>query len=185
MSVAGDLHTLKEMLDEHVREETGRAMVVDRERLHEILDELLYLKEISDPWACADPDSIRVDLNQGKYAMALYAKILSAFLIKATAGWGFCHVIGAKALDATSSATKNSHACERSGALGISEDEPSTLRKALVAAVGGCEGAMPQWAEKRPDLIAQGPRSRRSSPTDDADQDKTPWPTVRPATGSI
>ena len=56
MSVAGDLHTLKEMLDEHVREQTGRAMVIDRERLHEILDKLLFLKEITDPWTCADPE---------------------------------------------------------------------------------------------------------------------------------
>jgi hypothetical protein len=144
MSTGGEFGTFQEMLDEHVRQETGRAML-DRKRLHEILDELLFLKEISDPWSCPDPDSIRVDLDQGKYAIALYAEILSACLIKAAAGWAFCHVIGAKALEATSSATKNSHACERTGALGISDDEPSTLRKALVAAVDGCEGVMPQW----------------------------------------
>jgi hypothetical protein len=56
------------MLDEQAREETGRA-IVDRERLHEILDELLLLKEITDPRTCADPDSIRVDLGVGKYAI--------------------------------------------------------------------------------------------------------------------
>lgn len=144
MSISGEFRTFQEMLDEQAGEETGRAMV-DRERLHEILDELLFLKEVTDPRTCADPDSIRVDLNQGKYTIARYAEILSACLIKAAAGWAFCHVIGAKALEATSSATKNSHACERTGALGISEDEPTTLRKALVAAVDGCEGAMPQW----------------------------------------
>ncbi len=143
MSVSGEPRTFQEMLDEQAREEAGRAMV-DRERLHEILDELLFLKEITDPRTCADPDSIRVDLGQGKYAIALYAEILSACLIKAAAGWAFCHVIGANALGATSG-TENSHACERTGALGISEDEPSTLRNILVAAVDGCEGAMPRW----------------------------------------
>ena len=150
MSTSGEFRTFQEMLDEHVRQETGRAML-DRERLHEILDKLLFFKEITDPWTCADPDSIRVDLDHGKYAIALYAEILSACLIKAAAGWAFCHIIGAKAMEATSSATENSHACERTGALGISQDEPSTLRKALVAAVDGCEGAMPQWL--RSDLI--------------------------------
>ena len=90
MSTSGEIRTFQEMLDEHVRQETGRAML-DRERLHEILDKLLFFKEITDPWTCADPNSIRVDLDQGKYAIALYAEILSACLIKAAAGWAFCH----------------------------------------------------------------------------------------------
>ena len=150
MSTSGEFRTFQEMLDDHVRQETGRAML-DRERLHEILDKLLFMKEISDPRTCADPDSIRVELGHGKYAIALYAKIWSAVLIKAAAGWASCHIIGAEALDATSSATQNSHACERTGALGISADKPSTLRKALIAAVDGCEGVMPQWL--RNDLI--------------------------------
>ena len=143
MSVSGEPRTFQEMLDERAREETGRAML-DRERLHEILDELLFLKESTDPRTCADPDLLQVNLKYGKYTIALYAGILSACLIRAAAGWAFCHLIGAKALKATSSGTENSHACERAGALGIVEAEPSTLRKALVAAVDGCEGAMPQ-----------------------------------------
>jgi hypothetical protein len=32
-------------------------------------------------------------------------------------------------------------------------------------------------ADKRSDSVAQSARLRRSSPTDDADRDKTPWPT--------
>jgi hypothetical protein len=74
MSLADELHTFKQMLDEQAREETGRAMV-DRERLHEILDELLFFKEITDPRTCADPDSLQVNMNHGKYTIALYAEI--------------------------------------------------------------------------------------------------------------
>ena len=43
MSTSGEFRTFQEMLDEHVRQETGRAML-DRERLHEILDKLLFFK---------------------------------------------------------------------------------------------------------------------------------------------
>jgi hypothetical protein len=113
---------------------------IDRAELHRLLDELLDLRERTDPAAGHDPGSIRFGKISGKDTAARYAVKIEVVLLKATGGWAINHIAGCVLLDAKNRSV-DGHKNERAGIAeynfpnGVSrgDDKASTDRMVIQA----------------------------------------------------
>jgi hypothetical protein len=88
---------------------------VDRDELHRLLDELLDLRERTDPNRRGDPADIRFRAVKGKDAAAGAAIATATQLYQCSAGWAVNHKIG-RALTSEAAESPDSHAHEETGA---------------------------------------------------------------------
>src|SRR5205085_5968649 len=87
---------------------------VDRATLHQLLDELLDLRELSDPKSPIAPASLRFRDVTGKDAVAQAAVFFGNYLLLASVGWAVNHTIG-RALPDADTRSVDSHDQEAAG----------------------------------------------------------------------
>jgi hypothetical protein len=88
---------------------------VDRAQLHRFLDELLDLRERSDPKNGTDPAGVVFrDVTIGKDSAAAWAITLGNLLLLSSAGWAFTHIIG-RALPGAEAHPIDAHQHEAAG----------------------------------------------------------------------
>ncbi len=87
---------------------------LDRSELHRMLDELLDLREHTDPKIGNPPDAISFRGVNGKNAAAERAILLGSSLLQASAGWALNHLIG-RALSTAVGRSLDSHELELEG----------------------------------------------------------------------